>query len=193
VKTDLEAVIAVREGVRAARAGASLGMAWDVRPSSESLADGGAILFATRDILGLVRLYGGGPEQRAQEGRGVGALLTDLALSRTTRPIVLCPSGPEALPLWQQWLASKKIAGCGTKAQASVVALDVCNVEPRDRLDTILGAYRSLARGGTMRLTVDHDPSCMFYTLQATEAEGSFAFRTVDRGPEIWSAEVTKL
>ena len=193
VRTDLEAVLTLREGIGDARAGASRGMAWDVRPSSESLVDGGAILLAARDLLGLVRLHGGGPEQRAQEGRGVGALLTDLALSRTSRPIVLCPSGPEAVPLWQQWLGSKKISGCGGKTEASVVMLDVCDVEPRDRLDTILGAYRSLARGGTMRLTVDHDPSCMYYTLQATQAEGSFAFRTVEQGPEVWRAEVTKL
>ncbi|MBI2393053.1 MAG: DUF2249 domain-containing protein [Deltaproteobacteria bacterium] len=70
--------------------------------------------------------------------------------------------------------------------------VDVRDVEPKDRLETILGAYRVLRAGATLRLTVDHDPSCMYYMLSATEPEGSFTFRKVDDGPEVWSAEVTR-
>jgi uncharacterized protein (DUF2249 family) len=65
-------------------------------------------------------------------------------------------------------------------------------VEPKDRLDTILGAYHALVPGGTMELTVDHDPSCMYYTLEATEPEGSFTFRVLEHGPEVWRAEVKR-
>ena len=70
--------------------------------------------------------------------------------------------------------------------------IDLEHVEPRNRLETILGAYKSLAHGATLKLTVDHDPSCMELTLRATEPEGSFEFQTVEHGPEVWRAEVVK-
>ena len=66
------------------------------------------------------------------------------------------------------------------------------DVEPRDRLDTILGAYRTLIPGATLHLTLDHDPMCMYYTLDAMEPAHSFAFEIVEHGPEVWRAEVTK-
>lgn len=181
----------------------TLGIAWEVRPATEDLGEASAVLFAVREQLGLVRLFGGGPEQKEQEGRGLGALLVDLALSQYAGPIVMCPSRPEVLPRWAEWLASRKVIGCGTAqekedARKGVVRdqkllVDVLDVEPRDRMQTILGAYHSLGRGQTMQLTVDHDPICMYYTLESTEAEGSFAFRITDKGPEVWRAEVTKL
>lgn len=79
------------------------------------------------------------------------------------------------------------------QAGPELVEVDVRGVEPKDRMDTVLSAWRSLARGSTMRLVVDHDPSCMYYTLRATEAEGSFDFRSLEHGPEVWRAEVTRL
>lgn len=194
---DLVANLAATENPEA------LGVAWEVRPATEELAEASAVLFAVREQLGLVRLFGGGPEQKEQEGRGLGALLVDLALSQYAGPIVMCPSRPEVLPRWAEWLASRKVIGCGTAsekedARKGVVRdqkllVDVLDVEPRDRMQTILGAYHSLGRGQTMQLTVDHDPICMYYTLESTEAEGSFAFRITDKGPEVWRAEVTKL
>ncbi len=197
----LEAMAALVAEIQVARVGkpwsqggdGPLGVAWELRPSSESLEDGSAVLFIARELLGLVRLHGGGPEQHDQDGLGVGGLLADLALSRYQGTIVLTPSRPETLPRWAKWLASRRSAGCGTIAESNRVDLDVRPVEPRDRLETILGTYRSLSRGATMELTVDHDPSCMYYTLEATEAEGSFTFRKVEDGPEVWRAEVTKL
>lgn len=193
--SSLDGMIGVVNRVRAASSSGALGVAWELRPSSESLDEASATLFASRELLGLVRLHGGGPEQREQEGLGIGAVLVDLALSKYTGPTVICPSRQELLPKWGAWLASRKSAGCGSKAEAEVDVLhvDVRDVEPRDRLGTILGAYKSLRRGGTMKLTVDHDPSCMYHTLNATEPEGSFTFRAVDHGPEVWRAEVTKL
>ncbi|MCC6521403.1 MAG: DUF2249 domain-containing protein [Polyangiaceae bacterium] len=187
----LDAVLALLAAVRAARTPA-LGLAWEVRPSSESLDERGAILLAARAELGLVRFFGGGPEQHDQGGRGVGSFFHELALSRYDGPLVLHPSGSAALPRWSRWLASHKSAGCGHGHDARAIALDVRDVEPRDRLDTVLGAYRALGPGATLELTLDHDPSCMYYTLRATEEEGSFAFRTVGHGPEVWRAEVTK-
>jgi uncharacterized protein (DUF2249 family) len=193
--SNLDAMIAVVSRIRAVGSSTAIGVAWEIRPSSETLDDASACLFAVREFLGLVRLHGGGPEQREQEGLGIGALLVDLALSKYTGPTVMCPSRAERLPKWGAWLESRKSAGCGSKAEAEVdvLSVDVRDVEPRDRLGTILGAYKSLRRGGTMKLTVDHDPSCMYHTLNATEPEGSFTFRKLEDGPEVWGAEVTKL
>ena len=118
--------------------------------------------------------------------------LADLALARYAGPIVLCPTEAARVPAWRAWLASQASAGCGHGKDASEIVLDVRDVEPRDRLDAILGAYHALGPGATLRLTVDHDPCCMYYTLEATEPAGSFEFRTVEHGPEVWRAEVTR-
>jgi len=198
----LEPMAALAQALRAAGTPRSVGVALELRPSTESLREASAALFACRPFLGLVRLHGGGPEQRAQDGLGVGGVLADLAACDFAGPTVLTPSGPAALPQWRSWLDSKRSAGCGSAhpPRALALELDMRPVEPRDRLDTILGAYHALARGGTLRLTVDHDPSCMAYTLEATEPEGSFSFHKVlasrgdsEDGPVVWRAEVTRL
>lgn len=190
--TNLEALLALVERIEKTGLERALGLAWDLRPSTERLEDAGALVFAARELLGLVRLYGGGPEQKDQEGRGVGPLFTELAVSGCAATTVLCPSTEAQRPRWDAWLHSKKLAGCGSKVDARTVALDVRDVEPRDRLETILGTYRSLVPGGTLRLTVDHDPSCMYHTLRATEPEGSFDFELLESGPTTWRAKVTK-
>lgn len=70
--------------------------------------------------------------------------------------------------------------------------LDVRPVEPKDRLETILGAYEALAPGEALELTVDHDPRCMYYTLRATRGEEEFSFAYLEDGPETWRVEVTR-
>jgi uncharacterized protein (DUF2249 family) len=71
--------------------------------------------------------------------------------------------------------------------------LDVRGVAPKDRLETIMGAYDALPVGGTLDLTVDHDPTCMYYTLQAMRTEHPFSFDYLESGPEVWRVEVSKL
>ncbi|HSQ63641.1 MAG TPA: DUF2249 domain-containing protein [Polyangiaceae bacterium] len=77
-------------------------------------------------------------------------------------------------------------------ATAVRVRLDIRPVEPKNRMGTLLGAYAALANGAALDITFDHDPECMYYTLQATEPAGSFAFRYLERGPEVWRIEVLK-
>jgi uncharacterized protein (DUF2249 family) len=71
-------------------------------------------------------------------------------------------------------------------------ALDIRPVATKDRMDTILGAYRGLTPGETLHMTFDHDPSCMYYTLEATEPAGSFEFDRLENGPEVWRVDVRK-
>lgn len=202
--------------VGAAGVGRAVGLAWDLCPSSERLDEAGAVLFAARDRLGLVRLHGGGPEQRAQDGLGLGPLLVDLALTAYAGPIVMCPSAPAELPRWGRWLSPERGSQCGAADEARAggasgrigrigkldgldgldalgIDVDVRDVEPKDRMELVMGAYRALTPNATLRLTLDHDPICMFHTLTATEPTGSFRFRAVDDGPEVWRAEVTRL
>ncbi|HEX6308149.1 MAG TPA: DUF2249 domain-containing protein [Longimicrobiales bacterium] len=73
-----------------------------------------------------------------------------------------------------------------------MVQLDVRPVEPKDRYERIMGAYNALPVGGTLRLTVDHDPQCMYYTLLATRGDAAFTFDYVENGPENWVVLVGK-
>lgn len=74
----------------------------------------------------------------------------------------------------------------------SRVRLDIRPVAPKDRMQTLLGAYAALERLATLDVTFDHDPECLYYTLQATEPKDSFVFRYLSRGPEVWRVEVVK-
>lgn len=74
-----------------------------------------------------------------------------------------------------------------------LVALDVRRIEPKHRFDLIMGAYEALGAGETLELTVDHDPTCMYYTLLATRGVASFDFDYLEEGPETWRVHVRKL
>ena len=71
-------------------------------------------------------------------------------------------------------------------------ALDVRPVEPKHRFETIMGAYDGLQQGETLYLTVDHDPACMYYTLEAVHGRETFRFEYLENGPEVWRVEVTR-
>jgi uncharacterized protein (DUF2249 family) len=75
---------------------------------------------------------------------------------------------------------------------ATRVLLDVRPVEPKYRFEAIIGAYEALPPGTTLELTVDHDPKCMYYTLEATRGEDEFTFEYLDDGPVVWRIEVTR-
>ncbi len=74
----------------------------------------------------------------------------------------------------------------------SGVTVDVRGVEPRLRFDRIMGAYEELEVGQAMELAVDHDPSCMYYTLKATRGDEAFDFHYLQQGPETWRVRVVK-
>lgn len=194
--TSMEEVAAVLEAVAAADA-PNLGVAWEVRPGVDDLTLAPGVLLATDGMLKLIRLYGGGPEVAEASSAGSGSLVTSIAMAGFPGTIVQTPSSDERLPGWEKWLTGKARYGCGTaheKSQAAKRAqLDIRTVEPKDRLTSIMGAYHALTPGKTLHVTFDHDPSCMYYTLQATEPEGSFTFKKGDDGPTVWTAEVTRL
>lgn len=71
--------------------------------------------------------------------------------------------------------------------------LDVRPVAPRDRYDRIIGTYEALEEGSEMELTLDHDPTCMYYTLKATRGDDAFSFEYLDQGPDVWRVRVRKV
>ena len=75
---------------------------------------------------------------------------------------------------------------------SEVVPLDIRALEPRHRYDRIMGAYEDLVADQTLELTVDHDPSCMYYALRATRGEAAFTFEYLENGPETWRVRVSK-
>ena len=79
-----------------------------------------------------------------------------------------------------------------TTQTASTRELDVRPVEPKHRYETIMASYEALPAGGTLHLIVDHDPECMYYTLEATRGAEAFAFDYLERGPEVWRVNVTR-
>ncbi len=70
--------------------------------------------------------------------------------------------------------------------------LDVRPVKPMHRFRVIMDAYFRLEKGQTLALTVDHDPSCMYYTLLAEQGEHAFSFTYMERGPDAWCVAVTR-
>ena len=71
--------------------------------------------------------------------------------------------------------------------------LDVRDVEPKYRFETIMTAYGQVEVGETLDLIVDHDPKCMYYTLNALQGATSFEFAYLENGPERWRVHVTRL
>lgn len=174
----------------------ALALAWEIHTNTDDLSQAAGILLATTGHLKYIRLYGGGPELADEGGVGTGDLVTSIALSGYSGVITQTPSSESRVKDWEKWLTGGAKHGCGTayeKSHARRVDLDIRPVEPKDRLTTILGAYHSLTPGRTLRVTFDHDPSCMFYTLQATEPDGSFVFKKGKDGPVVWSADVTRV
>lgn len=39
---------------------------------------------------------------------------------------------------------------------------------------------------------MDHDPKCMYYTLEAMHGGATFSFDYLESGPETWRVEVTR-
>ena len=65
----------------------------------------------------LIVLRGGGPEAAQYEGRGIGALMTRLALGNYRGVLTLAPSSTAVLPVWRAWLQHGRNWGCGSKQQ----------------------------------------------------------------------------
>lgn len=93
-------------------------VAWEADPSAGQLAErGSALLARAGDRLGHIVLRGGGPEATEQEGRGVGSLMTRLAVAGYGGTVSLAPSSERYRVIWDAWLGRRGGWGCGSRSE----------------------------------------------------------------------------
>lgn len=68
-------------------------------------------------------------------------------------------------------------------------ALDVRDLAPARRHETIFSAYRDLAPGAGFILVNDHDPKPLRYQFEAEHA-GQFTWQYLESGPEVWRVRI---
>jgi hypothetical protein len=77
--------------------------------------DAAAVLFAEQPDVQHITLRGGGPEAAQFTGRGIGQLMSRLALRNYRGMLAIAPSSKAVLPVWQTWLGHRRGWGCGSK------------------------------------------------------------------------------
>lgn len=70
--------------------------------------------------------------------------------------------------------------------------LDVRDVPPRERHPRIFRALDGLGHGETLLVINDHDPTPLYYQLQAERPE-QFSWEYQEEGPEAWRVKITRL
>jgi hypothetical protein len=101
---------------------AGIDYAWEVDAAAHDIvADTDALLRTPQHALRYIRIIGGGPEAVMHEGRGIGPLMSRLALAGFDGAVILTPSSPRYRLAWAAWLGRRGGWGCGSKAAASAL------------------------------------------------------------------------
>ena len=122
--TDPGALKVLRRSLEALPEAQPIGLAWELRPDLDDAGLMDRVPETAGAHLRYVRLYGGGPEASRQTGRGVGAMMARLTLTRYGGPLVLTPSSSRYHYIWRAWLGRTGGWGCGSKADRSLVKLE---------------------------------------------------------------------
>ncbi|MCB0744584.1 MAG: DUF2249 domain-containing protein [Ignavibacteriae bacterium] len=70
--------------------------------------------------------------------------------------------------------------------------LDIRPVPPREKHPTIFATFDKLTAGETFQLINDHDPMPLYYQFNA-ERPNKFNWEYVEKGPEVWRVNISKL
>ena len=70
--------------------------------------------------------------------------------------------------------------------------LDIRPVPPREKHPTIFTTFDKLTAGETFQLINDHDPMPLYYQFNA-ERPNKFNWEYVEKGPEVWRVNISKL
>jgi uncharacterized protein (DUF2249 family) len=70
--------------------------------------------------------------------------------------------------------------------------LDVRSVSPKEKHPKIFATFDNLAAGESFQLTNDHDPKPLYYQFNA-ERTNKFGWEYVEKGPEVWKVNISKL
>jgi len=67
--------------------------------------------------------------------------------------------------------------------------LDVRQIPPPQKHPTIFQTFEKLTAGQSFVLVNDHDPKPLYYQF-VHELEGQFTWEYLEKGPEIWRAQI---
>lgn len=70
--------------------------------------------------------------------------------------------------------------------------LDIRSIIPREKHPTIMRTFDELQSGDAFELINDHDPIPLYYQFNA-EKPNQFGWEYVERGPEIWRVNISKV
>jgi len=79
--------------------------------------------------------------------------------------------------------------GAQRKTPATDEILDVRDLAPAQRHETIFATYGALGAGGGFVLVNDHDPKPLRYQFEAEHA-GQFTWDPVETGPQVWRVRI---
>lgn len=83
----------------------------------------------------------------------------------------------------------RNIERCDALIAESGVVLDVRAMPPRERHPRIFETFEQLKPGKSFTLVNDHDPKPLYYQF-AAERAGTFTWRYLEKGPEVWRVEI---
>jgi uncharacterized protein (DUF2249 family) len=75
---------------------------------------------------------------------------------------------------------------------STVNVVDVRQLIPMKRHETIFRLVDELAAGASFMLVNDHDPKPLYYQLEA-EYPKQFSWTYVERGPSVWRVEIGRV
>lgn len=70
--------------------------------------------------------------------------------------------------------------------------LDIRPVPVKEKHPTIFATFDGLANGETFQLINDHDPMPLYYQFSA-ERPNQFEWEYIEKGPEVWKVNISKL
>lgn len=83
-----------------------------------------------------------------------------------------------------------RVTGAGSASGSGQAAdLDVRELAPARRHESIFAAYQALAPGAGFVLINDHDPKPLRYQFEAEHA-GEFSWAYLEEGPEVWRVRI---
>lgn len=86
-------------------------------------------------------------------------------------------------------LAASRARGTGPGDREADRDLDVRDLAPAQRHESIFAAYEALAPGAGFVLVNDHDPKPLRYQFEA-EHRGEFTWESLEAGPEAWRVRI---
>ena len=117
-----------------------------------------------------------------REDRPDLAVTATAALHGLARRVTAAPTGPAKSARAQE--TASPPAGAASEPE-----LDVRNMAPAQRHETIFATYQDLEPGRGFILVNDHDPKPLWYQFEA-EQSGQYTWDSIEAGPQVWRVRI---